>query len=73
MRGIAVLGSTGSIGTSTLSVLSRHADRFRPVALVAGSNAALLSEQVARFRPEFAAVVNGNADHAFARGPDTLA
>ncbi|HRZ53721.1 MAG TPA: hypothetical protein P5284_11195, partial [Candidatus Contendobacter sp.] len=33
--GVAILGSTGSIGVSTLDVLSRHADRFRVVALTA--------------------------------------
>jgi 1-deoxy-D-xylulose-5-phosphate reductoisomerase len=72
VTGIAVLGSTGSIGTSTLNVLSRHHDRFRPVALVAGSNSAMLAEQVARFQPSFAAVVNGTSDHPFARGAETL-
>ena len=39
MRGVAVLGSTGSIGESALAVLRRHPDRFRVVALTAGSNA----------------------------------
>jgi 1-deoxy-D-xylulose-5-phosphate reductoisomerase len=53
MRGVAVLGSTGSIGTSTLNVLRRHRDRFRLVALTAGSNQALLAEQVAEWRPAF--------------------
>lgn len=72
MTGVAVLGSTGSIGTSTLNVLARHAEAFRPVALVAGSNAAMLTEQVARWRPAFAAVVSGNGDHAFPRGAETL-
>ena len=72
MKRIAILGSTGSIGTSTLNVLSRHPDRFRPVALVAGSNAALLEEQVARWQPEFAAVANGGSEHRFSRGAETL-
>ncbi|HSE52912.1 MAG TPA: 1-deoxy-D-xylulose-5-phosphate reductoisomerase, partial [Gemmatimonadales bacterium] len=49
MQGVAVLGSTGSIGTSTLSVLRRHRDRFRLVAITAGSNAALLAEQIAEW------------------------
>jgi 1-deoxy-D-xylulose-5-phosphate reductoisomerase len=70
--GVAVLGSTGSIGTSTLNVLSRHGERFATVALVAGSNAAVLAEQVARWRPAYAAVVNGNGEHHFARGAETL-
>ena len=57
MRGVAVLGSTGSIGTSTLNVLRRHRDRFRLVALTAGSNQALLAEQVAEWRPAFSGSV----------------
>jgi 1-deoxy-D-xylulose-5-phosphate reductoisomerase len=50
-RGVAVIGSTGSIGRQALDVLAAHADEFRVVALVAGRNAALLSEQAHRFRP----------------------
>jgi 1-deoxy-D-xylulose-5-phosphate reductoisomerase len=57
MRGVAVLGSTGSIGTSTLNVLRRHRDRFRLVALTAGSNQALLAEQVAEWHPAFSGSV----------------
>jgi 1-deoxy-D-xylulose-5-phosphate reductoisomerase len=38
MRSIAILGSTGSIGRSTLSVVESYPDRFRIVALAAGSN-----------------------------------
>ena len=60
MRGVSVLGSTGSIGTSTLNVLRRHRDRFRLVALTAGSNAALLAEQVAEWRPPFSGLVSGD-------------
>ena len=48
---VAVLGSTGSIGTQTLDVLAAHPDRFRLVAIAAGRNRALLDEQVARHRP----------------------
>ncbi len=46
MIGVAVLGSTGSIGESTLDVLARHPDRFRVVALAARQNAAKLAQQV---------------------------
>ncbi|HET7701974.1 MAG TPA: 1-deoxy-D-xylulose-5-phosphate reductoisomerase [Candidatus Limnocylindrales bacterium] len=46
---MAVLGSTGSIGTQTLDVLAAHPDGFRVVALAAGSNADLLGEQARRF------------------------
>jgi 1-deoxy-D-xylulose-5-phosphate reductoisomerase len=48
-RGVVVLGSTGSIGTQALDVLSRHRDRYHVVALAAGRNTALLAEQAAAF------------------------
>ncbi len=57
MKGVAILGSTGSIGTSALNVLARHRDRFRLVALTAGSNAPLLAEQIGAWQPRFAALV----------------
>ncbi len=56
MRQIAVLGSTGSIGTQTLDVVSRNRDRIRIAALAAGSNIALLEKQIRAFRPALAAV-----------------
>ncbi len=59
MKGVAVLGSTGSIGQSTLNVLRRHPDRFRLVALTAGSNAELLGRQIAEWKPRFAGLVSG--------------
>ncbi|HEV8148844.1 MAG TPA: 1-deoxy-D-xylulose-5-phosphate reductoisomerase [Gemmatimonadales bacterium] len=59
MQGVAVLGSTGSIGTSTLNVLRRHPDRFRLVALTAGSNATLLADQIKEWQPGFAGLVSG--------------
>ncbi len=57
MQGVAVLGSTGSIGGATLSVLRRHPDRFRLVALTAGSNQSALEAQTAEWRPAFAGLV----------------
>jgi len=48
-RGVVVLGSTGSIGTQALDVISRHRDDYRVVALAAGRNRALLSEQAHAF------------------------
>jgi 1-deoxy-D-xylulose-5-phosphate reductoisomerase len=53
-RGVAVLGSTGSIGTSTLDVLAALADRFRVVALAANRNVTLLQEQIDRFKVRYA-------------------
>ncbi len=58
MIGIAVLGSTGSIGTSTLDVVGRHPDRFRVVALAAHRNAGRLAEQVIRWQPEYAVLAD---------------
>src|SRR4051812_9624197 len=60
-RRIAVLGSTGSIGTQTLDVLASHAEAFEVVALAGGANRALLEEQVARFRPRVVALADGSA------------
>jgi 1-deoxy-D-xylulose-5-phosphate reductoisomerase len=57
--GVAVLGSTGSIGRSTLQVLARQRDRFKVVALTAHSNADLLAEQQNEWRPAFVGLVNG--------------
>ncbi|MCE2940197.1 MAG: 1-deoxy-D-xylulose-5-phosphate reductoisomerase [Gemmatimonadota bacterium] len=74
-RGVAILGSTGSIGTSALQVLGRQPDAFRVAALTAHGNAALLREQAARFAPTFVGCVapNGSAcDPAWATGPAAL-
>src|SRR6476620_910632 len=48
-RGVVILGSTGSIGTQALDVISRHGDEYRVVALAAGNNTALLAEQARAF------------------------
>ena len=58
--GVAVLGSTGSVGTTALRVLERQSARFRVAALTAGSNATLLAEQAARFSPAFVGLVEGD-------------
>jgi 1-deoxy-D-xylulose-5-phosphate reductoisomerase len=57
--GVAVLGSTGSIGCSALQVLARQRERFRVVALTAHSNADLLAQQAAEWRPAYVGIVNG--------------
>lgn len=51
MKGISILGSTGSIGIQTLDVVRLHPDRFRVAALAAGSNVDLLERQVREFQP----------------------
>ena len=53
---ITILGSTGSIGVSTLDVVARHPDRFRVYALTAHTRVDLLAQQCAVFRPEVAVV-----------------
>ena len=62
MKRIALLGSTGSIGTQTLDVVRKHPDRFRVVALAAGSNAELLAAQADEFRPGLAVLGEGSID-----------
>jgi 1-deoxy-D-xylulose-5-phosphate reductoisomerase len=51
---VAILGSTGSIGTQALDVIARYPEEFLVVALAAGRNVALLQEQVERFHPTIA-------------------
>jgi 1-deoxy-D-xylulose-5-phosphate reductoisomerase len=58
--GVAILGSTGSIGTSALRVLERQSSRFIPVALTAHRNAEALAVQVARWQPAFVGLVHGD-------------
>jgi 1-deoxy-D-xylulose-5-phosphate reductoisomerase len=58
---VAVLGSTGSIGLSTLDVLARHPDRFEVFALAARHNVAALVEQCVKFKPRFAVIVDATA------------
>jgi 1-deoxy-D-xylulose-5-phosphate reductoisomerase len=64
MKRLAILGSTGSIGVSTLEIVAAHADRFQVVALTAGRNLPLLEAQISRFRPQMVAVPDlENARH----------
>ena len=56
MRKLAILGSTGSIGTQALDVAARHSDRFAVTALVAHSSSEKLFEQVRQFHPQIAAL-----------------
>jgi len=58
MKGIAILGSTGTIGEATLDVAGRPPDRFRVVALAAHSNHDALFAQLERHRPAFAALAD---------------
>ncbi|MEP0545911.1 MAG: 1-deoxy-D-xylulose-5-phosphate reductoisomerase [Rhodothermales bacterium] len=55
-RGLAILGSTGSIGTQTLEIVRLFPERFRIVALTAHANADLLAKQARAFRPDFVVI-----------------
>ncbi len=58
MKRIVILGSTGSIGRNALQVIDQFPNRFQVVALAAGRNVELLAEQIQRFRPKLAAVLD---------------
>ena len=62
MRRVAILGSTGSIGTQALDVIAKHPDRFSVVGLAAGRNVELLAEQVKTFAPEIATSASDGPD-----------
>jgi 1-deoxy-D-xylulose-5-phosphate reductoisomerase len=74
VRGVAILGSTGSIGTTALRVLSRQQERFRVCALTAFGNATLLQAQVDAHAPSFVGLVDGGAtaSASWRRGPECL-
>ena len=61
MIGVTVLGSTGSIGKSTLDVLARHPARFRAVALTANSDVEALAAQCVSVRPDYAVMADAAA------------
>ena len=67
MKNVAVLGSTGSIGTNTLKVLRNNGERFHAVGLAAGRNVQRLAEQAAEFRPSW---VYAEGDVSSQRLPD---
>ncbi|HSG08893.1 MAG TPA: 1-deoxy-D-xylulose-5-phosphate reductoisomerase [Longimicrobiales bacterium] len=76
---VAILGSTGSIGRSTLEVINRHPERYEVVALTTNRRVDLMSQQVARFRPRVAVVVDAPEDFSpgsggtrWARGREAL-
>jgi 1-deoxy-D-xylulose-5-phosphate reductoisomerase len=58
MKGVSILGSTGSVGANVLRTLDAFPDRFRVVGLAAGSNMERLAEQVARHRPRVVSVAS---------------
>ena len=60
MKRISILGSTGSIGTQTLDIVSQYPEQFQVVGLAAGSNITLLAEQIRQFHPEIVAIRDQN-------------
>lgn len=58
MKTIVILGSTGSIGTSTLDIVSRFPDQFRVAGLTAGNNDDMLDDQIRRYKPRVVALAN---------------
>lgn len=71
MIGISILGSTGSIGVSTLDVIARHPDKYRVVALTANSNVDKIYQQCLEFKPQCVAMADaGKAEILAARLKD---
>ncbi len=58
MKGICILGATGSIGVSTLDVIARHTDQYKVIALTANNNVQGLFEQCLAHQPEYAVLVD---------------
>jgi len=71
-RGVVVLGSTGSIGRSTLDVLRRHQEHFKLVALTAGRNRDEFAAQVAEWQPTYAGLAGSAEDVRWPSGPEVL-
>jgi 1-deoxy-D-xylulose-5-phosphate reductoisomerase len=71
-RGVAVLGSTGSIGRSTLDVIRRQRDHFRVVSLTAGRQRDELEAQVAEWQPAYAGLAGVTGDQRWPSGPGVL-
>ncbi len=61
MKGICILGATGSIGVNTLDVVARHPDKYKIVALSANSQVDRLLEQCEKYTPEYAVIADSKA------------
>jgi 1-deoxy-D-xylulose-5-phosphate reductoisomerase len=72
MRGVAILGSTGSIGRTALDVLRRQREHFRLVAITAGRNRDALAAQVAEWAPAFAGLADAAGRNGLPAGPEVL-
>jgi 1-deoxy-D-xylulose-5-phosphate reductoisomerase len=67
MKGLSILGSTGSVGTNVLRVVEAFPDRFRVVGLAAGANVERLAQQIVSHRPKVVSVATAAAAEALAR------
>ena len=61
MKGICILGATGSIGVNTLDVVTRHSEKYKVVALSANSQVDRLVEQCEQSQPEYAVMASEKA------------
>ena len=59
MKRIALIGSTGYIGTQTLQIVEKYPDKFKIVSLTANENSELLIAQAKKFKPEYAGICDG--------------
>src|SRR6185503_15778407 len=73
MKGLSILGSTGSVGTNVLRIVDAFPDRFQVVGLAAGANVERLAEQIARHRPRVVSVASRECADALARLVDVSA
>ena len=73
MKRIAILGSTGSIGTSALEVARTHPDRVEVVAIAAATNVGAMVKQILEFRPRAVAMATGDAMDKLCAGRDRRA
>ncbi|MEE9543669.1 MAG: 1-deoxy-D-xylulose-5-phosphate reductoisomerase [Thermodesulfobacteriota bacterium] len=70
MKGLSILGSTGSIGLSTLEVVRKNPERFKVISLAAGENAELLEAQIKEFKPAFVSLSSEEAAEALKKKVD---
>jgi 1-deoxy-D-xylulose-5-phosphate reductoisomerase len=71
-KGIAILGSTGSVGCNTLDVIARNPDEFHVVALGANTSIKILLEQCQQFHPKYVVVCDAQAAEQFSQSLSTL-
>lgn len=67
MKGVCILGSTGSIGVSTLDVIQRHPDQFELIAITANQNVESLKQQCLEFAPKYAVMANEQSAEALCK------